>query len=110
MATKKNTDGTLIAARIVGTVIIGFFIWGCFQHSGNAIDKNFLGDHFSTHSVIDWIGFILVILSVFWIDGLVSLFKGGDEVYSYGDKGSGWKNVLVGAGLFIAGMLFILLS
>jgi hypothetical protein len=106
---KEKTDGPLIFARIIGTVIITFFIWGCFQHSGNEIDKNFLGDHFSTSSVADWIGFILVIASIVWIDGLISIFKGGENVYAYGSE-NGWENVGIGAAMFIAGMLLIILT
>lgn len=106
---KKKTDSMLIVVRIIGVIIAIAFIWGLFQKSGDKIDKPFLGDHF-TDSFIDIVGVILVLAGIAWITGLVSLIKGGEEVYSYGDKGSGWKNVGVGAALFVAGVLAIWLT
>lgn len=99
----------LTVVRIIGAIIIVAFLVSLGSSSGD-IDKPWLGDHFSKSSVIDLLGVILTVAGAAFITGLVSLFKGGEDVYQYGQKSSGWKNVGIGAGMFLAGVLLIWLS
>lgn len=109
MANKKLKSDWLPARIILAVILLVFLGFALFgKSSGNAIDKPWLADRI-TGSLFDWIGVLLFIAGIAWIGGLADLISnaaGKGDVYQYGRRGDEWRNVLIGAGLLVAGFFF----